>query len=180
MAVLEHEKRFSDAVLERGGIKVRYRGFIDRVEVGCDERVSSENLVAAVDYKTSEGSTPAGGSKNAWTDGVVLQVPLYAHALSTHVMPGTEVARVEYRALKNPTEVHRLQLVSVEKKSGVLVRDDDARARYDSALDRVPEYVCEVRAGRFPPVVPESCNCPPWCHGGDICRSREGPKRGWR
>ena len=179
-AVAHHEQRFDNAVLERGGITVRYRGFIDRVEVGCDERVPARHLVAAVDYKTSEYSTPGEGKASAWDDGVVLQVPLYAHALRM-LVEGADVARVEYRALKKKDNkaVHRLQLYEVNWKGPLLVPKGDARAKLERALDHVPELVRSVRSGRFPAAVPPSCNCPSWCHGSDICRSPR-QSHGWR
>ncbi|KPJ85743.1 MAG: hypothetical protein AMS18_16070, partial [Gemmatimonas sp. SG8_17] len=170
-AVAEHEMSFSRAVLDRGGVQVRYRGFIDRVEVGNDERVDSRHLVAAVDYKTTEFSTPGEGNPKAWEDGVVLQVPLYAHALRT-LVPGADVARVEYRALskRDDKAVHRLQLYEVNWKGPLLVQQPEAKQRFEQALDCVPEYVRRIRSGYFPAEVPPSCSCPSWCHGTDICR----------
>jgi hypothetical protein len=179
-AVAQHEQRFDNAVLERGGLTVRYCGSIDRVEVGCDERVPAQHLVAAVDYKTSEFSTPGEGKASAWDDGVVLQVPLYAHALRT-LVKGADVARVEYCALqkRDNKAVHRLQLYEVNWKGPLLVPREDAIAKLDRALDHVPELVRSVRSGRFPAEVPPSCNCPPWCRGSDICRSTRR-SQGWR
>ena len=99
-AAAGHELGFEGIVLERGGERFRYRGSIDRVEQGIDERVRNpEQFVAAVDYKTSKWSAPAGGDPKAWQDEVVLQVPLYAHALA-QLQDGHKVSRVEYRALK--------------------------------------------------------------------------------
>jgi len=179
-AVKEHEMGFHDAVLERGGVRFRYRGWIDRVEVGCDERVDSAHFVAAVDYKTTRYSTPGAGESAAWDDDVVLQVPLYAHALRK-LMPGAEVARVEYRALKGKGEkaVHRLQLYEVDWKTNTLVEQDDAQEKFERALDAVPRLVLSVRSGRFPVDLAESCSCPSWCHGKDICRAHYEPK-GWQ
>ncbi|UCG87243.1 MAG: PD-(D/E)XK nuclease family protein [Gemmatimonadota bacterium] len=176
-AVAQHEQRFDNAVLERGGLVIRYRGFIDRVEVGCDGRVPAQHLFAAVDYKTSEFSTPGEGKAAAWDDGVVLQVPLYAHALRT-LVEGADVAWVEYRALKKKDNkaVHRLQLYEVDWKGPLLVPMNDAKAKLERALDRVPELVRSVRNGRFPAAVPPSCGCPSWCHGSDICRSLRQPQ----
>jgi ATP-dependent helicase/DNAse subunit B len=170
-AVVEHEMSFSKAVLDRGGVQVLYRGFIDRVEVGYDERVDSQHLVAAVDYKTTEFSTPGEGNSKAWEDGVVLQVPLYAHALRT-LVPGADVARVEYRALakKDDKAVHRLQLYEVNWKGPLLVQQPEAKQKLERALDHACEYVRRIRSGRFPAEVAPSCSCPLWCHGSDICR----------
>ena len=174
-AVEEHEVGFSDAVLERGGVRFRYRGRIDRVERGCDERVDAARLIAAVDYKTTTSSTPGGGKKAAWDDGIVLQIPLYAHALAT-LRPDDEVVRVEYRALRTPGEAHRLQFRTVDRKAGALVENGADREKYEAALDAVPRHVLAVRAGLFPPEPPPSCNCPKWCHGSDMCRIPGGPR----
>jgi hypothetical protein len=170
-AVAEHEMSFGRAVLDRAGVRVLYRGFIDRVEVGCDERVDSQHLVAAVDYKTTEFSTPGAGNPKAWDDGAVLQVPLYAHALRT-LVPGGDVARVEYRALakRDDKAVHRLQLYEVNWKGPLLVQQPAATQKFEQALDCVAEYVRRIRSGHFPAEVPPSCSCPSWCHGADICR----------
>ncbi|HEX9107244.1 MAG TPA: PD-(D/E)XK nuclease family protein, partial [Longimicrobiales bacterium] len=110
--VMEHEKLFDDVVLEREGVRFRFRGRIDRVEVGVDERVPGDvaRYVAAVDYKSTKYSTPGAGDPDAWDEGIVLQVPLYAHALA-QLWPGARVARVEYRTLKSPQIVHPLELV---------------------------------------------------------------------
>jgi ATP-dependent helicase/DNAse subunit B len=178
-AVAEHERKFDNVVLERDGLKVRYRGIIDRVEVMCDDRVKQSNLFAAVDYKTTEASTPGGGKAKAWDDGVVLQVPLYAHALQT-LVEGADVARVEYRALtkKDDKGVHRLQLYEV-KKGELLVPQEKAKEKFERALDRVPVLVRGVQGGRFPAETPPTCDCPSWCHGSDICRSIRQSKA-WR
>ena len=55
----EHELAFQDIVFERDGIKIRYRGSIDRVDVSVDERAPGRKFVAAIDYKSSIWSTPA-------------------------------------------------------------------------------------------------------------------------
>ena len=175
--VERHEVEFDDVVIERAGVRFRLRGRMDRVEVGVDERLGEDAAVfrAAVDYKTSEASTPGGGSREAWDDGVVLQVPLYAHALE-RLEPGARVARVEYRALKTGKAVHSLELHRVSK-SGELEEQDDARAKYERALDAAAAHVQRVREGVFPAKPAESCGCPPFCHGWDICRVKGGPKR---
>lgn len=175
--VAEHEKAIDGIVLERDGVRFRFRGFIDRVEVGIDERLAGDpkRYVAAVDYKSSKASTPGAGKAAAWKDGVVLQVPLYAYALS-RMGEGAQVARVEYRSLRPPDIVHSLELVTIDKKSGELVQQPDAAAKLDAALDAAAAYVRDMREGRFPVKPASSCGCPPWCHGRDICRVPGGPK----
>jgi RecB family exonuclease len=173
-AVDAHELPFDGIVLERGGVVFLFRGSIDRVEVGADER-SDSAWVAAVDYKTTKYSAPGAGKKEAWDDGVVLQIPLYAHALAV-LRPGTAVARVEYRAIKTAERVHNLSLVRV-KKAGVEA-DADARAKMEQALSAVARHVVRIRAGEFPARPAASCNCPPFCHAWDICRVKGGPDDG--
>lgn len=176
--VAEHELTFDDVVLERGGVRFRFRGSIDRVETGVDERVASGGFVAAVDYKSSKDSAPGGGSsarEAPWHDRVVLQVPLYAYALAT-LRPDLEVARVEYRALKQRETVHPLDLVKVDRAAGALTRDAAARAKLDTALDAVAEHVLRIRAGEFPAAPVESCGCPSFCHALEICRVKGGPR----
>ena len=115
-----HELEFKDMVFERDGVRIRYRGSIDRVDVSVDDRVPGRQFVAAIDYKTSEWSTPGAGKPSAWDEGIVLQVPLYAHALQT-LRPGSDIARVEYQALKSPKQVHSLELYTIDKKTKCLV-----------------------------------------------------------
>lgn len=174
-AVERHELAFNDAVLDRGGVRLRYRGTIDRVEVGRDDRVPSSHFVAAVDYKTGKYSAPGGGKKEAWGEGVVLQVPLYAHALAA-LRPGAVVSRVEYRALKQREVVHALQLRWVERKARLLVEDAEEEARMSSALDAAVRHVHRVRRGEFPADPPSTCGCPSFCHARDICRVAGGPR----
>ncbi|MGH2669612.1 MAG: PD-(D/E)XK nuclease family protein, partial [bacterium] len=173
-AVAEHEIAFDEAVLERNGITFRFRGIMDRVEVGADERAPG-SWVAAVDYKTTIYACPGAGKLEAWDDGVVLQVPLYAWALSV-LRPGATAARVEYRAIKQPKRVHSLSLVRVGK-AGV-AEGVEERSRMDGALDAVARHVRRIRAGEFPAAPAPSCNCPPFCHAWDICRVRGGPSTG--
>jgi hypothetical protein len=181
--VVEHELGFSDVVLERGGVRFRYRGWIDRVETGIDGDVPSERFLSAVDYKSSRYAAPGGASKDsekqAWLDRVVLQVPLYAHALAT-LRPGAEVARVEYRELRKGEPVHRLELVEVDRKEGVVIVAAEARAKLDAALDAVAAHVLDIRRGEFPAAPAESCGCPPYCHALEICRVKGGPRVGDR
>lgn len=173
-AVDAHEVRFDDVALCRDGMTVRYRGIVDRIEVGVDDRAPGP-WVAAVDYKTSKWSAPAGGSPEAWHDDVVLQVPLYAHAL-TVLRPGSMVARVEYRAIKHAERVHQLNLVQVGK-SGVR-EDGEAERKMEGALSAVARHVRQMRDGLFPAKSAPSCHCPPFCHAWDICRVAGGPSTG--
>jgi PD-(D/E)XK nuclease superfamily len=179
MGVEKHELPFEDIVLERRGVRVRFRGFIDRVEGGVDERISgSEKYIAAVDYKTTRWSTPGSGDKGAWDDRVVLQVPLYAYALS-QLYPERRVARVEYRALKSAETVHQLQPIGVKYKKGdaqgAIVEHEEAQQQLDSALDAVIDHVVAARAGAFPARPASTCGCPSFCAGIDICRVAGGP-----
>lgn len=173
-AVDRHEVGIDGLVFERGGVRIKIRGRIDRVEVGCDERVDASNLVTAVDYKSSIYSTPGSGNAKAWDDGIVLQVPLYAWAL-TQLNPGSEVCRVEYRAIKQRKLGHPLELYQVTK-GGKLAPDEKANTKMEAALDAVAAHVTAVRQGYFPARPAESSSCPPWCHGWEICRVPGGPR----
>lgn len=175
--VVAHEMKFGDAVLEREGVIVRYRGSIDRVEFGVDERLDATSFVAAVDYKSSKGSTPAGGEKAGWEDGVVLQLPLYAHALR-QLEPTRRVSRVEYRVLRKHEIVHALEMYQVQPKTLALEPDEAAAARMEQALDSVVSHVRNIRGGDFPAEPAPSCHCPPFCGAWDICRVKGGPKTG--
>jgi hypothetical protein len=175
MGADEHELAFDDMVFERDGVRIRYRGSIDRVDVSVDTRAPKRKFIGALDYKSTRYSTPGGGDKGAWADGVVLQVSLYAHAL-TKLRPDTEIARVEYQALKKPEQVQSLELYTIDKKTSVVSADSEARAKWEGALDHAIAHVKSIRGGRFPAQPPESCKCPPWCHGRDICRIAGGPR----
>ena len=176
-APAEHEVEIGEAVLDRNAVRVRYRGRIDRVEAGVDERCDARDVIAAVDYKTTEYSTPGSGKAVAWDDGVVLQVPLYAHALVQ--IRHRRVARVEYRALKNPKVVHSLELLRMDRKTGTLEPDVEAVQRMNEALDAVTEHVKAARRGEFAARPAPSCGCPDFCHGWDICRVQGGPWSLW-
>lgn len=180
-AVESHELPFSGVSLERNGVRFVYRGMIDRVEVGVDARVPSQGFVAAIDYKSSIYSTPGGGAAKAWTDGVVLQVPLYAHAL-TQLRPGTQVARVEYRAIRQQKQAHTLELAKVKSpgKNPALERDEKAADKLNSALDAAVAHVARVRSAEFPAEFTESCKCSPYCQSWDICRVAGGPRKSGR
>jgi len=170
-----HELAFEDAVLERGGVRLRYRGAIDRVEVSVDDRVADNRFVAAVDYKSSLAGVPGGGDEEAWDDGVVLQVPLYAHALAA-LRAGARVALVQYRTLRPPAVAHSLELYKVDRKTRVLHEDAVGRARLEGALDAAVGHVRAARDGVFPAAPKPSCGCPPFCHAWDICRVPGGPR----
>jgi hypothetical protein len=174
-SVAEHEHAFKDIVLERGGVRFRFRGSVDRVEIGVDERTDASRFIAAVDYKTSKSSVPGAGEKAAWDDGVVLQVPLYAYALAK-TRPETVACRVEYRALKQREAVHALELYQFDRKSGRIVPNDEAIERMERALDRVAAHVLRARRGEFPAAPAPSCGCPPFCHALEICRVPGGPQ----
>jgi ATP-dependent helicase/DNAse subunit B len=171
----QHEVAFDEVVFERDGVKIRYRGSIDRVDVCVDERAPNARFIAAIDYKTTEYSTPGGGKAPAWDDGVVIQVPLYAHALEA-LRPGWEIARVEYEALKSPRSVHPLELYTIDKKTHTVDKNEEAADKMQAALDKAIAHVRQIRDGEFPAEPPGSCNCPPWCHGRDICRIHGGPR----
>lgn len=177
--VVEHELAFDGLVLDRGGVKFRFRGSIDRVESGVDERVPTSRFLAAVDYKTSAWSAPGGGCSDRnlpWTDGVVLQVPLYAYALS-QLRPDDTVARVEYRAIKQRKTVHSLELYQVDRKTHEIIADGEAQARLETALDAVAGHVQRARRGEFPAAPAESCGCPDFCPSIEICRVPGGPRK---
>ena len=174
--VAHHEFSFANVVLERGGVRMQYRGTIDRVEYGVDERIpNAETWIAAVDYKSTRWSTPGGGSPHAWGDEIVLQIPLYAHALRT-LHPDSRIARTEYRAVKSREAVHVLQLATVDWKTGDILPDAEAAMRLETSLDAVVAHVRSIRGGSFPIAVPPTCTCPPWCPGRDICRIPGGPR----
>jgi ATP-dependent helicase/nuclease subunit B len=173
--VVEHELGFDDVTLEVEGIRFRFRGFIDRVEEGIDERVPSGEFLAAVDYKTTRYSVPGAGDDAAWDDGVVLQIPLYAYALE-RLRPGHRISRVEYRSLKPGSVEHGLQLYGVSRE-GELVENDEARERMANALASVATHVRAARGGEFPARPAPSCGCSPYCVAWDVCRVRGGPEK---
>jgi hypothetical protein len=174
--VMAHEEPLGQIRFERGGITLTFRGFVDRVEVGMDHRFESDEFIAAVDYKTTRYSCPGAGQGKAWDDGVVLQVPLYLHALAVKY-PGRVPVRVEYRALKRPDAVHTLELYTADGKDGVKP-DPKARAKLETALDAVATHVRTARSGEFPVRPAPSCKCPRFCHALEICRVPGGPDTG--
>jgi RecB family exonuclease len=171
LGVAAHEVEIPEVLLERDGVRFRYRGVIDRVDRG----VERPEFGAVVEYKSSKSATPGKGEKAAWTDGVVLQTPLYAHALPV-LHPNATVTALEYRALKNGSAVHRVVLHERTKQRSLEAEDDEARAKLDGALASAAAHVRALRDGRFPPAPAPSCNCPPWCVAWAICRTPGGPK----
>jgi len=173
-AVESHELEFADMVYEHDGVRIRYRGSIDRVEVSIDERVGEGKYLVAADYKTTESSTPGGGRPAAWGEGVVLQVPLYAFALSK-MRRDSQIARAGYLALTKPKSVLALELYKIDKKTAEVIEVNDADDKWTAALHFAIEHVKRARRGEFPARPPGKCTCPPWCHGRDICRIPGGP-----
>jgi ATP-dependent helicase/DNAse subunit B len=173
-AVESHELGFTDMVYEHDGVRIRYRGSIDRVEVSVDERADGVGYIVAADYKSTKGSTPGAGEPSAWDDKVVLQVPLYAYALSK-LRPASELARAGYLTLKNPGAAQTLDLVEIDKKSQEVLPQPDAQDRWTAALHAAVDHVKRARSGEFPAHPPGGCTCPTWCHGRDICRIPGGP-----
>jgi hypothetical protein len=174
-AVESHELSLGEIEFTRGDIRIKFRGFVDRVEIGMDDRFDDAGIVAAVDYKTTVWSCPGAGKGAAWDDGVVLQVPLYAYALAV-TRPGARAVRVEYRALKNPKAVHSLELYKFDKGSRRAVEDPEGDEKLETALDAVANHVRTARSGEFPVRPAKSCGCPPFCHAIEICRVPGGPK----
>jgi hypothetical protein len=174
-AVETHELAFDDVLLERAGITFRVRGVIDRVEVGVDDRAETGHLIAAVDYKSSKWSAPGGGKAEAWGDDVVLQVPLYAWVL-TRLREGVEVARVEYRSIRQREIVHPLQLHQIERKTRRLIRSEDESRKFERAQDAIVDVVRSARDARFPAAPAPTCGCPDFCHAWEVCRVKDGPK----
>ena len=172
----EGEFDFSDVALEGGGVRFRLRGRVDRVDRGVDERVDdAERYIAAIDYKSTKGSTPAGGKKEAWDDGIVLQVPLYAAALRA-ARPGDRLARMEYRTIRGPGAVHQLVLAPMKKDA---LQDGEAgEAKLAGALDAAGRVIAQLRRGELPAAPTASAGCSPYCPARDICRIPGGPVEG--
>jgi hypothetical protein len=173
-AVESHELKFTDMFYEHDGVRIRYGGWIDRIEVSNDERAAGVDYIVAADYKSTGSSTPGGGRKAAWLEGVVLQVPLYAYALSK-LRPTSELARAGYLTLKSPGAAQTLELVRIDRKSQEVLPQPDAQDQWTAALHAAINHVKRARSGEFPAAPPGACTCPPWCHGRDICRIPGGP-----
>jgi hypothetical protein len=177
---IEGEYAFDNVALEGDGVRFRLRGMVDRIDQGVDDRIlNAERYLAAIDYKSSKGSTPGGGEKEAWEDGIVLQVPLYAKALQERFGDsGRVVARMEYRTIgSRPERVHALSLAPME--GGELATGEAlaaAEAQLAGALDAAGRRVRAVRAGELPTFPAPSAGCPPFCPARDICRIPGGPR----
>jgi len=173
-AVESHELAFTDMIYEHDGVRIRYRGSIDRVEVSVDERADGVDYIVAADYKSSKSATPGAGRNAAWEEGVVLQVPLYAYALS-QLRHTAEIARAGYLTLKNPEPAQTLDLVKFDKKLQEVSPQPGEQDKWAAALHAAIDHVKRARLGDFPAGPPGECTCPPWCHGRDICRIPGGP-----
>jgi len=174
--VVSHELSFDDVALDANGFLVRFRGVIDRVERGVDDRVDGAyQYVAAVDYKTSTSAIPGGGQKQAWDDRVVLQVPIYARVLE-ELYDGVTVSRIEYRSIGGREVKHALQLFEVSKGSGPGENEKD-NEQMVAAVNAIGEHISSVRAGQFPARPAPSCGCPSYCPAIDSCRVAGGPRR---
>lgn len=175
---VEGEHKFNDVRITGSDVTFTLRGSIDRVDRGVDERVpGADRYIAAIDYKSTKYSTPAGGDKKGWDDGVVLQVPLYAAALQ-QLRPQDLVARMEYRTLRSPEVVHPLSLAPVAR--GAIQDATDAEQKLADALDAAGTRVLQVRSAQLPADPAPSCGCSPYCPARDICRIPGGPVEvGW-
>jgi hypothetical protein len=179
---IKGEHAFENVTLEGDGVTFKLRGLVDRIDQGLDDRIpDAGRYLAAIDYKSSRGSTPGGGNSRAWDDGIVLQVPLYAKALQRD-FPEQRVVRMEYRTLSaKPERVHALSLAPVEK--GALADGAGAEAaqrQLDAALDAAGRRVRAARAGALPAAPAPSAGCSPFCPARDICRIPGGPREGLR
>lgn len=179
---IKGEHAFENVILEGDGVTFKLRGMVDRIDQGVDDRIpGAEHYLAAIDYKSSRGSTPGGGNKQAWDDGIVLQVPLYAKALQRD-FPEQQVVRMEYRTLSaKPERVHALSLAPVEK--GQLVDGEaaeEAQRQLDGALAAAGRRVRAARTGALPAAPARSAGCSPYCPARDICRIPGGPREGLR
>lgn len=178
MAVRQGELSFEQVLLQGGAVSFMLRGSIDRVDYGDDDRIDgAEQYFAAIDYKSSIGSTPAGGNAKGWDDGVVLQVPLYAKALQAQ-HPGATLARLEYRTLRSPKAVHTLQLHKVVRQNGRFEVQPVAESelKLTRALADAGRRVELARRGEFAASPAPSCGCSPYCVARDICRLPGGPE----
>ena len=173
---VEGEFAFDKVPLEGGGISFLLRGKVDRVDRGIegpDANVpDAARYVAAIDYKSTKYSTPAGGDSKGWADGIVLQVPLYAAALRA-LRPGELLARMEYRAIRGPKEYHQLVLAPV--KQGQVQDATAAEEKLAQALAAAGGKIAQVRGGELPAAPTPSAGCSPYCPARDICRIPGGP-----
>jgi hypothetical protein len=171
------ERWFENVRITVNDLTFRLRGAIDRIDRGCDSDIpGSERYLAAIDYKSSKGATPGHGASNAWNDGIVLQVPLYAEVLQ-QLYPDDQLARMEYRALNTPATVHMLSMAPVTRtKKFVGLNPDDAHVeRKAAALESAARQVRRVRGGDLPIAPTASAGCSSYCVARDICRIPGGP-----
>lgn len=181
-APLLGEHQFTAVPIETRHGTFLLHGIIDRVDRGIDDRVDgAEQYLAAIDYKSSKGATPAGGQAAGWDDGVVVQLPLYAYVLR-RLFPDATLTRLEYRTLRSPASVHTLNLTKLDKADKLgrraVLHDDAAAAKLDAAIDAAGARVAAVRRGEFATSPVASCGCSPYCTARDICRIPGGPVRG--
>jgi len=173
---VEGEFAFDKVRLDGGGVPFLLRGKVDRVDrgiTGADANVpDAARYVAAIDYKSTKYSTPAGGSSKGWADGIVLQVPLYAAALRV-LRPNDLVARMEYRSIRSPKEYHQLVLAPVKK--GEVQDATEAEEKLMGALAAAGRKIAEIRRGELPAAPTPSAGCSPYCPARDVCRIPGGP-----
>ena len=181
-AVRAGEYPFDGVKLTADGISYLLRGSVDRFDVGADSRLGdASRYFAVLDYKTSLASTPAGGKPAAWSDGVVLQLPLYAAVLRT-LHPDLQLAHLENRVLRQPKIVHQLKFVTVKNQKGKSSVELDASAeeKMTTALSAAARNVKQVRNAEFAARPTDSCGCSPFCPARDVCRLPGGPiDTGW-
>ena len=172
------EFRFDAVALEADGVRFRLRGTIDRVERGLSDSDANvdgaDGYVSAIDYKSTKYSVPAGGKGAAWDDGIVLQLPLYAAALRA-LRPEDRLARIAYRSIRGPAELHVLNLAPVRKGEVQQAAAQEAEAQLAAALAAAARRIREVRRGEFPAAPAPSAGCSPFCAARDICRIPGGP-----
>src|SRR5690606_39805415 len=70
--------------------------------------------------------------------------------VQTCALPNSEVARTEYRAIRQGEIVHPLHLHQIDRKAKILVRSNDEVGKYEAARAAIAEAVRQARAGRFP------------------------------
>lgn len=168
------EFEFRSVPLKGAGVSFLLRGMVDRVDRGVDMRVEgAEHYLAAIDYKSSIYSTPGAGEKQAWDDGIVLQVPLYAAALRV-LHPHDQLARMEYRTIRKPDVVH--QLVLAPMRTDKLQDAPEAEEKLARALDAAGGKIAQLRRGELPAAPTASAGCSPYCAARDICRIPGGPR----
>ncbi len=178
---VEGEFPFGPVTLTGGGVRFQLRGKIDRIDRGISGThanvADAERYIAAIDYKSTKGSTPAAGKPAAWEDGIVLQVPLYAAALR-QLRPQDLLARIEYRTIRSPKEYHLLTLAPV--RGGEVQDAAAAEQKLETALAAAGTRILQVRRGELPADPTPSAGCSPYCPARDVCRIPGGPVEGKR